>query len=89
MMNERIKELADQCWINFYAGDYLVTTPDAFAEKFAELIIRECAKLCDDIDKSYTTMWKSKLGPCEDNFIEGSAQGARDCAREIREWGKK
>jgi hypothetical protein len=40
-MNKRIKELADQCWNNFYIGDYEVKTPDIFAEKFAKLIIKE------------------------------------------------
>ena len=40
-MNKRIRELADQCWNNFYIGDYEVKTPDIFAQKFAELIIKE------------------------------------------------
>jgi hypothetical protein len=43
-MNERIKELAEQAeqWAdnqNFYASDY----QDYMMEKFAELIVRECA----------------------------------------------
>ena len=41
-MNERIKELAEQAW------DATAVSPDfghpvSFAEKFAELIVRECA----------------------------------------------
>ena len=44
-MNERIKELADQCWNNFYIGDYEVKTPDIFAKKFAELLIKECISI--------------------------------------------
>jgi hypothetical protein len=38
-MNKRIRELADQCWIN--DGE-----PDSYfsQQKFAELIVRECAE---------------------------------------------
>ena len=41
-MNERIKELAEQAW------DTTAVSPDfghpvSFAEKFAELIVQECA----------------------------------------------
>ena len=41
-MNERIKELAEQAW------DATAVSPEfghpiSFAEKFAELIVRECA----------------------------------------------
>ena len=53
-MNERIRELAEQAedWAdsqNFYASDYR----DYLMEKFAELIVRECADLVDDHDDSY------------------------------------
>ena len=41
-MNERIKELLEQ------AGVKYVTMPkDTVYEKFAELIIRECMRMCD------------------------------------------
>ena len=45
-MNERIKELAEQAW------DATAVSPDfghpvSFAEKFAELIVRECANIAD------------------------------------------
>ena len=40
-MNERIKELAEQCWEERKYG------PTWFnQEKFAELIIEECASIC-------------------------------------------
>ena len=44
-MNERIRELAEQCQIETYGvnGELLEIGFDA--EKFAELIIRECAKV--------------------------------------------
>ena len=45
-MNSRIKELIDQA--TFHKDRYAL--PDEFAEKFAELIVRECAKVCDDLD---------------------------------------
>ncbi len=40
MMNERIKELAEQCWINDGG-------PDSYfnQQKFAELIVRESAEM--------------------------------------------
>ena len=54
-MNERIKELAEQ------AEDYADGIVDqggefhpAYTEKFAELIVKECAKLIRDGDYSHT-----------------------------------
>ena len=47
-MNERIKELADQCWNNFYIGDYEVKAPHAFARRFAKMIINECINVIRD-----------------------------------------
>ena len=51
-MNKRIKELAKQTGYIWHAsGDPQIYefTPEKL-EKFAELIIRECAKVCDDLD---------------------------------------
>ena len=47
MMNERIKQLAEQASHQSPDG-YRVTIPYSkdFAEKFAELIVRECADIC-------------------------------------------
>ena len=45
-MNERIRELLEQ------AGVKYVTMPkDTVYEKFAELIVQECIKVCDDTRK--------------------------------------
>jgi hypothetical protein len=46
-MNERIKELAEQCRIETYGvnGELLVFGFDE--EKFAELLIRKCAIIAD------------------------------------------
>jgi hypothetical protein len=48
-MNERIGKLAGQAW-NMVED---TNRPLLFAEKFAELIILECAKVCDSIDVEY------------------------------------
>jgi len=48
-MNKRIKELidqTDQSGIPYQAGDSLMTITDRYLEYFAELIVRECAKIC-------------------------------------------
>ena len=50
-MNERIRELAEQAnshHDNFFDLNYKEL--DVFLEKFAELIVRECAEVCDDLD---------------------------------------
>ena len=44
-MNERIIELADKAVEDIPAGAWNI--PDEFCEKFAELIIRECADISD------------------------------------------
>jgi len=46
-MNERIKELAEQATIHGNTAHY-VDIPLWYLEKFAELIVRECAKTLDD-----------------------------------------
>jgi len=56
-MNERIKELAEQCWENVPCLPYwvgiagkreLLSTEKVFnKEKFAELIVKECMGLVD------------------------------------------
>ena len=53
-MNERIKELAEQAedWAdnqNFYESDYR----DYLMEKFAELIVKECAKVIFETPVEY------------------------------------
>ena len=56
-MNERIKELLEQ------AGVKYVTMPkDTVYEKFAELIVRECAKRVD--------YWESRQGEHADDLLK-------------------
>ena len=54
-MNERIKELAEQAGLLPKEIGPVVETrhmknKQQDLEKFAELIVRECAKVCDDLD---------------------------------------
>ena len=62
-MNERIRELMIQ-------SDYAAPEIALRAQKLAELIVRECVAICQDIDG-------------EDNTDARS--GRQDCAVEIRE----
>jgi len=54
-MNERIKELAQQAGFQYikdegigWAGNYNASLP-----KFAELIVRECANVCESMDRGH------------------------------------
>jgi hypothetical protein len=54
-MNERIMELAEQARINVSQknyGYYWVESADGI-EKFAELIVKECAQVCRDQPNHY------------------------------------
>ena len=54
--NERIKQLADRA-IGSMPYDWIQThdwnIPDEFLEKFAELIIKECAQVASDYDGAH------------------------------------
>jgi hypothetical protein len=47
MMNERIKDFYDQVGLDF-ENFQRVTVTKGDMEKFAELIVRECAKIADE-----------------------------------------
>ena len=51
-MNEKIKNLWDTALEEFSKQHQYATImlPEPLREKFAELIVRECAKVCDDLD---------------------------------------
>jgi hypothetical protein len=64
-MNERIKELESQCWEARQYGP-----PWFNAKKFAELIVRECARICELNGQSYThsfTPAKARLAESTSN----------------------
>ena len=58
-MNEKIRELAEQAGIGFTlwddSGREMIDnyTPEEYLEKFAELIVKECAKVCRDQPNVY------------------------------------
>ena len=71
-MNKRIKELAEQAGGNpnykAFFGHFLPPPPDYIdpatvdLEKFAELIVRECAELCDVNDKEQGNILREHFG---------------------------
>jgi len=66
-MNERLQEFAKQAGLD-------TSTPEfshmSFQERFAELIVRECVAICQDVDGEEDSMARC---------------GRQDCAVEIRE----
>ena len=82
-MNERIKQLAEQAGISLSQKDYSYYWVESAEdiEKFAELIVRECATTCDNIGKEARKEWKAKYIPHDD----GRSDGAWDCKAAILE----
>lgn len=71
-MNERIQELAEQAW------DETAVSPDfghpvSFAERFADLIIRECLFCCE-------VVVSDPVPEQVDSWVNGGLQ----CAKEIK-----
>jgi len=46
-MNERIKELESQCWSHRIGGALMDGQLHFDTQKFAELIVKECAEIAD------------------------------------------
>ena len=75
-MNEKIKQLALDAGIGFTlwddSGREMIDnyTPEEYLEQFAQLIVRECVAICQDVDG-------------EDNIDARS--GRQDCAVEIKQ----
>lgn len=71
-MNERIKELAIQVQRTEMPG-VLFAHPE-FVEKFAELIIKDCMTMSDDLKAQYLTSRKSTMDFDEKQiYAEGEA----------------
>ena len=49
-MNERIEQLAEQCWVHTNEPLFAAKSPhwEFDRQKFAELIVRECAGVVED-----------------------------------------
>jgi len=69
-MNERIRELAEQAGSTHKQNLGVYQFYSDELEKFAELIVRECVAICQDVDG--------------EDSIEAKS-GRQDCAVEIRE----
>ena len=73
-MNERIRELMAQAGFDPASIERMGAMPNA--EKFAELIVRECAKQCDKYDP-HPDVWSDYTEYAE-------ARVARGCAADIK-----
>ena len=59
-MNERIKELADQCYyINIHTDIEMFNK-----EKFAQLIVRECVQVCADRGTHHDGLYSAWADDC-------------------------
>jgi hypothetical protein len=76
-MNERIRQLAEQADWRFsdkITGDELQPILDKRLEEFAELIVRECMSMSDELKAQYLTSRKSTMDFDEKNiYAEGEA----------------
>jgi hypothetical protein len=62
-MNERIKELAEQC--GFKSNPDIYDRNQSFdIEKFAELIVRECVQVCADRGKHHDGLYSAWADDC-------------------------
>ena len=66
-MNERIKELALQCgaWHQVYDDKRFIINGKFDVEKFTDLIVWECMKICEDVmqkDNSALACWSGIKG---------------------------
>jgi hypothetical protein len=85
-MNNKVLELAEQVDIikrpNMFGMGWDYTISEHQLEKFAELIVKECASICDRLEDGY-----SKESGCQfkddDNALKG--MGAGICCTEILE----
>ena len=75
-MNERIQELAEQCYHRY--SEYNINL-----EKFAELLIKECAKICEHNAIYLTHMSLKSDG--DDGIFLARADESDECAVLIKE----
>ena len=73
-MNEKIKELIEQCTVQEFS-DCTGGFETFDKEKFAELIVRECMRMCDCADSSYL-----------EHGCDKEASGAAGAKQFIKEW---
>ena len=61
MMNERIKELIDQCWVEKRWDNGMWIEKHIDQEKFAELIVGECASVCENSNYEFGTIFTKMI----------------------------
>jgi hypothetical protein len=82
-MNERIRELAEQAGFSAHRDGQLYTSKlehlpiTDTIEKFAELIVRECAQRCEDIAIKHQVE--------ETTYAAGKKAGAFECAADLKQ----
>lgn len=73
-MNKRIRELAEQAGFTFYRGSIWASNPDCEndfycdeeVKKFAELIVKECAGLCErEGQNPFNNVWEKTRAKCD------------------------
>lgn len=88
MMNERIRALVEQAVTSdvYTMEPGLVFTHGAIdLKKFAELIIKECVLVCEDVSDEADVMSKSKLVTDAGRMLnEGMWGGAQNCVTGIK-----
>jgi hypothetical protein len=68
-MNERIKQLALQAFDKANNGAISdIKIPKQFIEKFAELIVRECVKVCADRGKHHDGLYSAWASDCSERI---------------------
>ena len=67
-MNERIKELLSEAKIYDGSTTQNITTCPSDLEKFAELIVRECAKVCADRGKHHDGLYSAWANDCSERI---------------------
>ena len=60
-MNERIKELEKQCWSHRVDGVLVDGHLHFDTQKFAELIVRECASVCENSNYEFGTIFTKMI----------------------------
>ncbi len=79
-MNERIQELLIEAHKQTDGGIYNGHL-SVWTEKFAELIVWECCKICETIGREARQQWKAKYNPHDD----GRSDGAWECEEQIKQ----
>ena len=65
-MNERIEQLAEQCWVHTNKPLFGAKSPhwEFDRQKFAELIVRECMELALTEQKRYANVTHRNMAEC-------------------------